>query len=95
MSRKLQDTLISLTTEANDLHLPSQIPQLQTPPTPIAFLRNYVMSNIPVVIKNGCSHWPAIKKWTDQYLLQKLGKPAFILILFVVSTYHDSPMCLI
>ncbi|XP_057300211.1 bifunctional peptidase and (3S)-lysyl hydroxylase JMJD7-like [Hydractinia symbiolongicarpus] len=71
---KIMDTLISLSREAKELYLPTEIPRLPTVPSPITFLRNYVTPNLPVVVENSVAHWPALTKWTDEYLKQTLGK---------------------
>ena len=73
-SKDLGDVLLSLGNEAKELYLPQKVKLLEQPPSPLVFLREYVMPNIPVVIKNGVKHWPAIKKWTDEYLKNLLGK---------------------
>lgn len=39
---------------------------------PMQFLREYVSKNIPVVIRNGCSHWPAVSKWNAAYFREKI-----------------------
>ena len=76
-----KDALLSLSREASELYLPKQVPRLPTVPTPIAFLQKYVMPNLPVVIENGVSHWPALKKWSNEYLHKILGKIVEILCL--------------
>ena len=30
--------------------------------------RSYVAPNKPAVFRGAASHWPAIEKWTDEYL---------------------------
>lgn len=73
ISSTLSMPLQQLSTEAQDFYVPSTIRELEHPPSPIEFLRDYVMPNIPVVVRGGIRHWPAITKWTDDYLLQCLG----------------------
>ncbi|KAG8199906.1 hypothetical protein JTE90_015893 [Oedothorax gibbosus] len=58
--------------EYSDL-LPSEIPVLHQAPDALSFLRNYVTPSIPFIVKNGIKHWPAIKKWSKEYLRSKLG----------------------
>lgn len=39
-----------------------------------SFARDFFSPGLPVVIKNGMSHWPAITKWKDlDYLLKVAG----------------------
>ena len=65
---------VSLSHEANELYLPRHVPRLASPTTPLNFLRNYVMPNLPVVIENAISHWPALTKWTKEYLRDVIGE---------------------
>lgn len=39
---------------------------------PLEFYRDYVSKNIPVVIRKGCSNWPAVNKWNATYLRQTI-----------------------
>ncbi|KOB71384.1 Pla2g4b [Operophtera brumata] len=39
---------------------------------PLQFQRDYVSKNIPVVIRGGCSSWPAVAKWNANYLREKI-----------------------
>ena len=71
---KLQHNLLELSEEASELYLPKTVQKLTTAPTPLEFLRQYVMPNIPVVVKNGVSHWLALQKWDEKYLNTVLGK---------------------
>lgn len=34
---------------------------------PLEFYREYVAKNQPVLIKGGCRHFPAVKKWNSEY----------------------------
>ena len=61
-----------LSTEARDFSLHAQVPILEAPPTALEFLREWVTYNRPVVIKNAINHWPAMKKWSLEYLKHKL-----------------------
>ncbi|KAH9637386.1 hypothetical protein HF086_011999 [Spodoptera exigua] len=39
---------------------------------PMQFLRDFVSKNIPVIIRNGCSHWPAVSKWNAAYFRETI-----------------------
>jgi len=41
------------------------------------FINHYEKLNKPVVIKNGISDWPALKKWTSEYLAEVSGDYRF------------------
>ena len=62
-----------LLSNAHDFYLPSQVKESQERPSPLWFLREHVMTNTPVVIRGGVNHWPAIEKWSDEYLSETLG----------------------
>jgi peptidyl-lysine (3S)-dioxygenase / protease len=69
-----EEALLRLTRNYASLCLPRQVPVLGTPPTALEFLREYVALNMPVVIRGAFSHWPALSKWTDDYLCEHLGE---------------------
>lgn len=37
------------------------------------FKADYLEKNEPLVIRDGISHWPALEKWTQEYLRQTVG----------------------
>ncbi len=39
-----------------------------------AFLRDYVRSNRPVVVRNATREWPALRKWTPQFFKESFGE---------------------
>lgn len=69
----LSEALDNLSLEARELYLSSEVPKLEIAPSPLEFLRDWVNPNIPVIIKNALNHWPALKKWNDDYLREKIG----------------------
>ncbi|XP_012558902.2 bifunctional peptidase and (3S)-lysyl hydroxylase Jmjd7 isoform X2 [Hydra vulgaris] len=93
LTKDLGEVLLSLGNEAQELYLPRKIKLLEHPPSALVFLREYVMPNIPVVIKNGVKHWPAIKKWTDDYLVDILGNKS-ITVALTPNGYADAPQAL-
>ncbi|EXC30774.1 JmjC domain-containing protein 7 [Morus notabilis] len=51
-----------------------RVERLDTPPTPLQFLRDFVSQNKPCIISNATLHWPALSNWTsDSYLNQALS----------------------
>ena len=86
----MNKTLLKLSEEAHELYLPTTVRQLTSPPTPLEFLRQYVMPNIPAVIKNGVSHWPAIQKWSNEYLLEVLGKKVRSFYFFIKASVFSN-----
>ena len=37
------------------------------------FVRGYKSKNLPVIIKGGSRHWPAVGKWTPEYFAEHFG----------------------
>lgn len=48
-----------------ELSLGTNIDRLDSPPSPVQFLRDYVSQSKPCVISNAIAHWPALKLWSD------------------------------
>ncbi|KAJ4850971.1 hypothetical protein Tsubulata_036237 [Turnera subulata] len=63
--------------EVRELSLGSddtRINRLDSPPTPLQFLRDYVSQNKPCIISNAISHWPALSRWPHlPYLSRSLS----------------------
>ncbi len=66
-------SLVRLTQNLKDFCCTHDCPKLANPPTALEFYRNYVAANVPVLIDNAVGHWPALSKWTEEYLAEKLG----------------------
>lgn len=69
--KKLWDEVRELSLGSN-----STIERLESPPTPLQFLRDYVSQNKPCIIKNVSLHhqWPAFSLWPHpSYLSKTLG----------------------
>ncbi|XP_054469804.1 bifunctional peptidase and (3S)-lysyl hydroxylase JMJD7 [Anoplopoma fimbria] len=59
--------------EAHDLYLNRSVPYLEGSPDPLQFYRDWIGPNKPCIIRNACSHWPALSRWTPEYLREKVG----------------------
>lgn len=59
--------------EAHDLYLNQSVPHLEGPPDPLLFYRDWIGPNKPCIIRNAFSHWPALSRWTPEYLREKVG----------------------
>lgn len=64
----------TLGNEARAFYLFKEVSLLREKPTPLEFYRNYVSKNLPVLIEHSLSHWPALKKWSADYLRNKIGE---------------------
>jgi len=69
----IDEELANLSEEVRELYLGDSVPVLSHPPTALEFLRGYVSPNKPVLIRGAIDHWPALSKWTNQYLKDTLG----------------------
>ncbi|KAJ4952436.1 hypothetical protein NE237_029268 [Protea cynaroides] len=62
--------------EVRELNLgtSSQVERLESPPSPLRFLRDFVSPNKPCIISNATLHWPALSSWTQpSYLSHALS----------------------
>ncbi|KAH3859035.1 bifunctional peptidase and (3S)-lysyl hydroxylase Jmjd7-like [Dreissena polymorpha] len=70
---QVKRVLESLSIEARELYIDKEVPVLDKALTPLEFYRKHVASNKPVVINNAIKRWPALTKWSNQYLRDKIG----------------------
>lgn len=55
-------------TDVSEFQYGAAVPEMNVcDVSPLAFYRSFVSSNQPVLIRNACRHWPALKKWNKQY----------------------------
>ena len=73
MERKFRDAFATLAQEARELCFQDEVQVLSSPPSPLAFLRDWVTPNRPVIVDSALNHWSAPKKWTPDYLRGKIG----------------------
>ncbi|EDW72609.1 uncharacterized protein Dwil_GK17091 [Drosophila willistoni] len=69
---RIQTAIKLLLQEAEELCIGSQIAELDRIPSALEFSRDYYAKNTPVVIRKAIS-WPALTKWTPDYLVQTLN----------------------
>ncbi|KAF0043762.1 hypothetical protein F2P81_002920 [Scophthalmus maximus] len=65
--------LTEFSLEAHDLYLNRSVPYLDEPPDSLQFHRDWIGPNKPCIIRNALGHWPALTRWTPQYLREKVG----------------------
>ena len=75
-STELEKSFKYLSSESSDLCWPSQIAEIDSPPflSPLQFLRDCVTPNRPIILRGAAKSWPAVTKWTDEYLRNLCGK---------------------
>lgn len=69
----VRNRLAECSQEAHELYLNQSVPYLDGPPEPLQFHRDWIAPNKPCIIRNAFSHWPALSKWSPDYLRQKVG----------------------
>lgn len=60
------------TLSALDKRYATQV-EVRTTPGFDIFINEYYSKQLPVVLTGGVDHWPALKKWTPQYLIENFG----------------------
>lgn len=65
--KRFESIFLYLFFEETDLYLGSTVTELFELPTALEFSRNFVSKNIPVVIREATTHWPACTKWNSKY----------------------------
>ncbi|KAL3679206.1 hypothetical protein R1sor_022162 [Riccia sorocarpa] len=68
--KKLERVFDNLSEEVRELSLGTSgmVDRIKGPPSPLEFLRNYVMPGRPCIITDALEHWPALRKWSNDYL---------------------------
>ena len=70
MDSKIRECLENLSQEAKELYLnDGRVQEIDgCPKNAFEFHRKFVSANKPALFKGAVSHWPAMTKWTDDYL---------------------------
>ena len=68
----VRDSLLAAAAEAQEL-IGTSCPRVHSP-SPLEFARDFVHQNRPCVITGAMDDWPAMSKWTDDYLLERLAE---------------------
>ncbi|XP_077395555.1 bifunctional peptidase and (3S)-lysyl hydroxylase JMJD7 isoform X5 [Festucalex cinctus] len=69
----VKERLAHFALEAHDLYLNQSVPYLDGPPEPLQFYRQWIAPNKPCIVRNAFDHWPALSRWTPEYLREKVG----------------------
>lgn len=70
----VRDSVLQLSTAVADLEHYDAVAELNSIPDNGTFERTFVARNRPCVIRNAVSHWPAIEKWSLDYISEKMGE---------------------
>ena len=68
------------------------MPEIEdAPESPLAFYRDWVGQNRPVIIRNGIKHWDALEKWkNNEYLIQKCDPDKIVKVAVTPNGYADA-----
>lgn len=71
--KAVKDSVLQLSTDVAALELYDTVAELDSVLDSTTFERTFVARNRPCVIRNAVSHWPAIDKWSLDYISEKMG----------------------
>ena len=68
------------------------MPEIEdAPESPLAFYRDWVGQNRPVIIRNGIKHWAALERWkNNEYLIQKCDPDKIVKVAVTPNGYADA-----
>ncbi|CAL4162174.1 unnamed protein product, partial [Meganyctiphanes norvegica] len=87
---RIQDALLTLSTESQELYLNNDVTVLEEIPSPLKLHRDYIAPNMPVIFRGAVKHWPAITNWTTKYLRNKIGDKV-VTVTVTPNGYADAP----
>ncbi|GFS09331.1 JmjC domain-containing protein 7 [Elysia marginata] len=70
---RVDEALGALSEEMKELYPNAECQETAGAPDPLQFYRNFVSQNRPLLINDAFNHWPALEKWNENYLRNKLG----------------------
>ncbi|KAH8274287.1 bifunctional peptidase and (3S)-lysyl hydroxylase Jmjd7 [Drosophila bipectinata] len=88
---KIESAINLLLQEAEDLCIGTRVVELDRVPTALEFCREFYGKNQPVVIRKALS-WPAIGKWTPEYLVKALNDK-IVDVAITPNGYADGLAC--
>lgn len=68
------------------------VPYLEEPPEPLQFYRSWIAPNKPCIIRNALSHWPALSRWSPDYLRYHRPSP-FCCTVDDQASLRTRPVC--
>ncbi|KAA0197583.1 hypothetical protein HAZT_HAZT001660 [Hyalella azteca] len=72
------------------LNVSSKVDVVDEVPSPLCLARDYVGANKPLLMRGAVAHWPAVSKWTPQYLRDRVGDVA-VSVAVTPNGYADAP----
>lgn len=68
----VKESVLDLSTAVSYFELYDSVAELDAVPDSDTFQKTYVSRNRPCVIRNAVSHWPALQKWSLDYIAEKM-----------------------
>ncbi|XP_018015485.1 bifunctional peptidase and (3S)-lysyl hydroxylase Jmjd7 [Hyalella azteca] len=81
---------MKLSRECRALNVSSKVDVVDEVPSPLCLARDYVGANKPLLMRGAVAHWPAVSKWTPQYLRDRVGDVA-VSVAVTPNGYADAP----
>jgi peptidyl-lysine (3S)-dioxygenase / protease len=72
--QSVTDALLQVSSIVSDFELYDAVAELDTVPDVRTFERTFVARHRPCVIRNAVSHWPAVHKWSLDYITERMGE---------------------
>ncbi|KNE67227.1 hypothetical protein AMAG_12298 [Allomyces macrogynus ATCC 38327] len=89
-ARRVEAALCRLAETTRDLTCTPTCPRIEGTPTALEFLR-HVRANRPVIFAGLAKNWPAMRKWTTEYLAKAMGETE-VTISMTPTGYADAPL---
>ncbi|XP_041367695.1 bifunctional peptidase and (3S)-lysyl hydroxylase Jmjd7-like [Gigantopelta aegis] len=89
---KIKDCFKFLSQEAREFSLGGAVQSLDAVPSALAFYREFVSPNKPVVLRGLIDHWPALTKWSPTYIREKMGQQT-VTVTLTPNGYADAVHC--
>lgn len=97
----MEEEIAKLWREVRELSLGNntRVERLESPPTPLEFLRDFITPNKPCIISNAITHWHALSSWPHHsYLSRTLSAATVSLHLTPTGAadalaHHNSSLC--
>ncbi|XP_069960865.1 bifunctional peptidase and (3S)-lysyl hydroxylase Jmjd7-like isoform X4 [Cherax quadricarinatus] len=87
---KLEECFLKLSLAAKEYQLSKEVSVVDDVGTPLEVYRDWVAPNRPVIFRGAVRDWPAIKKWTFDYLREQIGSKS-VSVAVTPNGYADAP----
>ncbi|KAG7178031.1 Bifunctional peptidase and (3S)-lysyl hydroxylase Jmjd7-like [Homarus americanus] len=85
-----EDEQIKSASFSPELYLTNEVPVLDDIPSPLELYREWIAPNKPVIFRGAVKKWPAIGKWSYDYLRKQIGNKE-VSVAVTPNGYADAP----